>query len=408
MNMGTPEQPEGVQHWSNVAMFAQKLESRRKRQQGFWLFFRGCCGQCEGGALVENVLVDVTAVKREANFGGFRPDILLERGDKPPIFLEFTHTSPPSVAKLAYCTANGIDLFELDGSKPPADSSLMKVHISLRNCRKRQRQRLLDLWKHIDSLDDPVVGVKEDFRSPQRQRREWEAWDAGFEAMRQEAVAGTLRCIRCDRSLATEDSGFSVTHIDIHKPDDGCGQVPFCQECEFRLRGGWDGVYPDDVASWELEEDCPSCQIILAEQAKRIEQLEKGASRRRSVEMPESYGSRLVHEPERRQQSYIVGNQTVSRGELLSVLYMFHYILAEILKTYPKDPKAVMFREIVSGVVNTVQYTNNMYDWDWLEGIGEGYISEHDDPDNSKGDKHLWPKRWPGWQQLPPCPLLWI
>ena len=39
MNMGTPEQPEGVQHWSNVAMFAQKLEFRRKRQQGFWLFF---------------------------------------------------------------------------------------------------------------------------------------------------------------------------------------------------------------------------------------------------------------------------------------------------------------------------------------------------------------------------------
>ena len=357
---------------------------------------------------MENVLVDVTVVKREANFGGFRPDILLERGDKPPIFLEFTHTSPPSVAKLAYCTANGIDLFELDGSKPPDDSSLMKVHISLRNCRKRQRQRLLDLWKHIDSLDDPVVGVKEDFRSPQRQRREWEAWDAEFEAMGQEAVAGTLRCIRCDRSLATGDSGFSVTYIDIHKPDDGCGQVPFCQECEFRLRGGWDGVYPDDVASWGLEEDCSSCQIILAEQVKKMEEWEKKSSQRRSVEMPESYGSRLVHEPERHQQSYIVGNQTVSRGDLLSVLYMFHYILAEILKTYPKDPKTVMFREIVSGVVNTVQYTNNMYDWDWLEGIGEGYISEHDAPDNSKGDKHLWPKRWPGWQQLPPCPLLWI
>ena len=34
MNMGTPEQPEGIQHWSNVAMFAQKLESRSQTTAG--------------------------------------------------------------------------------------------------------------------------------------------------------------------------------------------------------------------------------------------------------------------------------------------------------------------------------------------------------------------------------------
>ena len=407
MNMGTPEQPEGVPHWSNVAMFAQKLESRRKRQQGFWLFFRGCCGQCEGGALVENILADVTAVKREADFEGFRPDILLQRGDKPPIFLEFTHASPPSAAKLAYCTGNGIDLFELDGSKPPADSSLLKAHISLRNCRKRQRQRLLDLWKHMDSLADPVVGIREDFRSPERQRREREAWDAEFEAMSQEAAGGTLLCARCDKSLATGDTGFSVTIVDIHKPGGRCGQVQLCQECEFRLRGGWNGVYPDDATSWGLDESCQGCQTILAKQAKQLEQNEQKASQRRSVEMPESYGSRLVHEPERRQQSYIVGSQTVSRGDLLSVLYMFHYTLAEILKTHPKDHKTLMFIEIISGIVNAVQYTNNMYDWDWLESIGESYVYRDRGTDNSIGDKFLFPKRWGG-GAVPPCPLLWL
>ena len=116
-------------------------------------------------------------------------------------------------------------------------------------------------------------------------------------------------------------------------------------------------------------------------------------------------GVGLVHEPEPRQQAYVVGNRTVIRDELLSVLYMFHYILAEILKTYPKDTKAVMFREIVSGVVNTVQYANNIYDWDWLEGIGESYVYEHDIPGDSRGDKFLFPKRWGG-GQLPPCPLL--
>ena len=52
---------------------------------------------------MENILADVTAVKREAEFGGFRPDILVKEGQRP-IFLEFTHTSPTvsSEASLLY------------------------------------------------------------------------------------------------------------------------------------------------------------------------------------------------------------------------------------------------------------------------------------------------------------------
>ena len=93
MNIGTPRQPEGVPHWSNKAMYAHKLEGRRKRQRGFWLFFKGCCGRCKGGGYVEIILSDVTTVRSEADYGGFRPDILLERGDESPIWLEITHTS---------------------------------------------------------------------------------------------------------------------------------------------------------------------------------------------------------------------------------------------------------------------------------------------------------------------------
>ena len=176
MNMGTLENPEGLPHWSNTAMFSHKLEGHRKRQEAFWLFFNECCGQCEGGGFVENILDGVTAVRREAEYGGFRPDILLEREDKLPLWLEFTHTSPPSERKQAYCKAHGIDVFEVDGSRRPLESTVMKVHISPRNCRKDQRLRLFALWRHMESLDDPVLGIREDFRSPARQHSEREAF----------------------------------------------------------------------------------------------------------------------------------------------------------------------------------------------------------------------------------------
>ena len=403
INMGTPENPESVEHWSNIAMFAHKLESRRKRQQGFWLFFRGCCGQCDGSGFVENILANVTAVKREADFGDFRPDILLERRDKPPIFLEFIHTSLPSAAKLAYCTANGIDVLQLDGSKQPVDSSLLKAHISLRNCRKRQRQRLLDLWKHMESLKDPVVGIREDFRSPQNQRREHEAREAKFEALRNKAAAGKLLCARCSESLATDD-GYSVTCIYIHRLDGRCGEVLLCQQCEFRLGGGWNGDYPDDIAAWALNEECPSCQVVLVEQTRKTEEFDKKAGQRRSVEMPEPYGSRLVWEPERRQQAYIVGNQTVNKDDLMSILMMFQFPLEGILT---QSPRARLMLHEIERIIRSVRYANNIYDWDWLEGIGESYVYGDDAPDISIGDKFLYPKRWAD-GQLPPCPLLWL
>ena len=77
MNMGTPGNPEGVAHWANKSMYAQKLEGYRRRQLGFWLFHNDCCSKCEGGGFVENILADVTAVKLEADYGPYRPDILL-------------------------------------------------------------------------------------------------------------------------------------------------------------------------------------------------------------------------------------------------------------------------------------------------------------------------------------------
>lgn len=158
-------------------------------------------------------------------------------------------------------------------------------------------------------------------------------------------------------------------------------------------------MYPEDADSWGLDEQCDTCQPILTEQRDRMDK----ASRRRTLLMPESYGSRLVQEPEQRPQEYMVGDRSVSRDELQSILMMFKYILTTMA---PPVAQTKIMLEEVDRIGKAVQYANNISDWDWLEGIGESYVSEDDAPYDSKGDKFLFPKRW--WPTLPPCPLIII
>ena len=115
MSMEPPQYPDDIPLLSNRAMFFNKLENYRKRQKGLWLFFSECCGQCGGRGFVENILADVTEVHLKTGDGEDRPDILLERKDKPPSWLLFTQPSPLSIQGLTYCMAHGIDAFELDG-----------------------------------------------------------------------------------------------------------------------------------------------------------------------------------------------------------------------------------------------------------------------------------------------------
>ena len=339
---------------------------------------------------------DVSAVRREAEQGGFRPDILLERGDKPPIWLEFTHTSPPSAAKLAYCTAHGIDIFELDGSQRPVDSSVIRGHISNRNCRNHRRQRLADLWQHLATLDDPIVGIREDFRSPYRQRKEREALCKEFEQQRRDVAGGKLRCVRCDRPFAGTGDGYSVSYIYTHRPDGDCGQVPFCDDCLSAVWQVREDEVTEDASSWSLNEDCAACQIVLSKHLPKVDELQQ----RKGVWMPEPYGRRLVQEPERRVQQYVVGNRTVSRRDLQSVLMMFKYVLVKVL---PADPRSRSMLRELNRINRAIQYANNIVDWDWLDGIGESYVPEYETPDDAEGDKYLYPRRW--WPDLPPCPL---
>ena len=327
------------------------------------------------------------------------PGHSLGEGRQTPIFLEFTHTSRPSKSKLAYCGANGIDLLELDGSQRPVHSAVLRAQISPSNCRQSQRQRLIDLWQHMASLDDPLVGIKEDFRSPERQRRERDAFLAEFEERRQEVADGKLRCARCNKPFASQDGGFSLSFIYTHRPDGGCGEVPFCDECSFTVGGGWHGEYSDDANSWGLDEECPACRPIIAESAKQSDK----SNQRRSLLMPRPYGSRLIEEPGRRQQQYIVGNRTVSRSELQSVLIMVAYVLGI---APPARPVVRMMLNQVQSIQKAIQHANNISNLDWLEGIGESYVTDADIPDDGKGDNFLCIKRW--WAELPPCPLVFI
>ena len=398
MNMGTPGNPEGVAHWTNKSMYAQQLEGYRRRQLGFWLFYNDCCSQCEGGGFVENILVDVTAVKLEADYGPYRPDILLERGDKPPIWIEFTDTSHPSMAKLEFCERSGIDVFELDGSKRPIESNVLKAHISTHNCRRLGRNRLVSLWDHMASLEEPVVGIQEDFRSAERKRKDSEVFSKKFDDLKESITEGNVICARCSKPFIADDEGFRVSEIVTHRPDGSCGQVFFCDKCDLSIRGGWDGNFPEDAALWGLKEGCPTCEPLIAEETRLWESLPFP----RSVEMPAPYGSRLVNEPQRRVQQYIVGNRTVSRDELQSVLMMFQYVLVNLL---PATSSLRMMGDHISLINRSILFANGVTDWDWLEGIGDSYVPEYLAPDDHTGDRMFNPKLY--WPEFPPaCPLM--
>ena len=216
--MGTPEHPEGVPHFSNKAMMGKWWKARVAKQKPFHLFFKCTCGECLGEMVVENVLAGVTAVKVECDYEFFRPDILLERGGgQKSVFVEVTHTSGPSQNKLEFCYKEGIDVFELDGSGRPGTrhDTIRNVHVARGNCRKPKRERLLDLWCHMESLEWARVGVKEDFRSPERKQSEIEAQLAHFEEQDALFDSGTLHCARCSKPIGRNKDG-SVHHMSVY------------------------------------------------------------------------------------------------------------------------------------------------------------------------------------------------
>ena len=352
--MDYPAYSDDIPLLSNRAMFFNKLENYRKRQKGFWLFFQECCGQCGGRGFVENILTDVTAVHLETEDREDRPDILLERKDKPPLWLLFTQPSPLSVQKLAYCMAHGIDVFELEGGKRPVESTVIKAHIASSNCRDRKRRRLADIWETLRGSEFARIGIREDMRSEARKQREFEQQWAEIEADRDAVAAGEIRCSRCDGELTRpEGGGYSFSYHSVHRSGGQCGMVPLCDDCSFAVMGGWKGVRSDDAVMWFPQVECPACEAIESEEMRDW----FAAPKRESLEMPASSGVRWVQEPEKRVQQYEVADRTVHREELLAVVMMVNWCIELVRGTHPENhlPRNLwMLSKELDGIVNAV------------------------------------------------------
>ena len=387
--MGTSEHPESVPHWSNVAMFANKLENFRKRQKGFWLLFRECCGQCRGWG-IHRKHSDRRYRRKKGTPGGQLSTGYNPGKGRQPTDMAGVHLTLPRrrFRKLAYCAVHGIDVFELVGHQRPVDSSVFKAHIAPRNC--RQRQRFNGVWEHLRNLapEKQLIGVREDFRSPERKQREFEEFRKESEERRQAVAAGEVRCARCGNPFGVVDGGYSISYLSTHRPDGGCAKVPFCDECNFAILGRIDGVFPDDAPMWgRLNQDCPECQRVIEQMGEM-----DAAPQLRHVEMPEPYGSRWVWEPEKRTQEFIVGDRSVTKSEFLATVMTFRHLAhcvweLSLLEGRPFPANLRVLLERLDEMEGAVLYPNNITGWDWREGVGDTFISEREARGHHKGDR---------------------
>ena len=395
MNMGTPGHPEGLPHWSNKAMFFNKLKEWQKRQKPFFLFFGECCGKCagfNGGLFVKNILQDVTAVFQEAPCGPYIPDILLERGSRPPVWVEITHTSPPSTNKLAYAASHGIDVFEIGGESRPVEASMRKAHIAPGNCSYKRRRQLIEVWNRMrrdfdrwaslldgveppDRPDPAVIGVFEDFRTFENRMRdnekEFRESERQSQEMRDQARLGELDCARCGRSPCVSDGGISLSFWPRHMSNgSGCREVPICDKCGRVLQDAWFKGEP--LSDWDLRDDCLQCRAMIAE----WETLSVLTSP--LVEVPVSGGMMYVPEPERRVQKYVAGamhGKTVSKEDLLAVVACWEWWFDMLAANRGGLPRVLLeFPAELSGVVDAVQLCNNIADWTFVEAYKEGQV----------------------------------
>ena len=105
---------------------------------------------------------------------------------------------------------------------------------------------------------------------------------------------------------------------------------------------------------WQLKEGCPTCQPLIDEVNRMVED---SATRQplRSVVMPAPYGTRVVQEPERRTQECRVGGGTVSREELQAVLILIKLVLPRF-----RPAGWALLSDQVDGILDAVQFANNL------------------------------------------------
>lgn len=173
-NMGTPNNPEGVEHFSVKALLFSYLREKAKVQESVWLFFREYCGKCrdDGGITLVNVLENVRRVTIEEDYpaGNFRPDITLwgASTETPEALIEVENTTPVSQGKEEYCKRHNIPIYVFDarrltGARPSRVLGADKVIVH--RCWSRERQRddylIHRLYQFPDGVD---IGNKTECR----------------------------------------------------------------------------------------------------------------------------------------------------------------------------------------------------------------------------------------------------
>lgn len=340
----------------------------------------------------------------EADSHGYRPDILLRKKDGQEVWLEIVVTTRPSDAKLKVCEEAGIDLFEVNGSNGPVGPDvLMGAHIASINCRKAMRDRLLVLWLLLSGGNDPVVGVKQDFRSVQRREREFREHWSEVAQIGEAVRSGEMVCSRCQGPLSDEDgNGVSIAYRSAHREDGTCGQFPFCHPCDQYLRVGDNWKEPPEAVLWDLDLSCARCVAIHQEQQREADQILGDAPR--TLTMPWGPGFRIVSEPNRRTRSFVVGDgqgKTVGLREFQSLVFLPQnclLTLAEWTNDFHNKGEITsgvrhgMLRDLAAAykqfdrMLKLGWPANNFRDHDWIAGVGESFVSEKDEPTNDTGD----------------------
>ena len=346
MNMGTPGSPEGVPHWTNKAMLFNKLKKWQKTQRPFHVFF-----ELGGDLFVENVLEDVTAVLQESPSGGYRPDILLERGDEPPVWIEIVHTSPPTAEKLEEAAARGIDVFEIHGKDRPIETSVKNAHISCRSSPRlrRRHDRLIQIWCDL--------------------RRDFDIFRA------------TLRKAR---------AGEPPDHPNT------CGI----------------GVF-EDFRTFENKEDSMRSAFqnpqMMIEKMKAERALQSHAPSRPTVEVPFDGGTMLVAEPTRYVQKYVVGamyGRTVTKAEFLAIIACWRLWLMWCEEAAKGLPRPLLeMKDELDAVEVAVSCPNGITDWDFVSAYREGNLFL--DKVRSDGKTDIFVTLDDDlMSEIPPCPLI--
>ena len=90
----------------------------------------------------------------------------------------------------------------------------------------------------------------------------------------------------------------------------------------------------------------------------------------------------------------MVGERTVSREELQSIAMRLKFALGRVAKTMEleNDRRVAAMIDQLDKILKAIMFANNIYDWDWLEGVGESYLPEFMDTGNLQGDIFFYPK----------------